>query len=124
VFIDGYLFGFLSYSLARNGGSQNMLTYIYQMSDFVVRTNIGRLSKLLLLITTTREVRDIIRKHFIAPFERIYTTAFTDKPVSMKYRGVYDLAKRGEGFLNYEAPMGTRTLPEAVETWVKRYSRK
>ena len=49
----------------------------------------------------------------------ILTTAFTDKPVSMKYRGVYELMKRGEGFLQYTTQAGTITTKEAIEDMAK-----
>jgi len=62
-----------------------------------------------------------LKEKFIQPVDFILTTAFTDKPVSMKYRGVYSLMKRGEGFLQYTAPAGEITAEEAIRTWIKKY---
>ncbi len=55
----------------------------------------------------------------------VYTTAFTDKPVSMKYRGVFELAKRGKGFLNYAAAFDPEIkLKEVVNLWKARFENK
>lgn len=69
------------------------------------------------------------------------TTAFTKRPVSMKYRGLFQLLNKkqlpgvdeGEtdmskiyynsGYqLNYGAPMGQWTLAEGLELWKKKHS--
>ena len=50
---------------------------------------------------------------------KIWTTAFTDKPVSMKYRGPMKLLKRGEGFLNYGAPWTDLPEVEIYPRWWK-----
>jgi hypothetical protein len=47
------------------------------------------------------------------------TTAFTDKPVSMKYRGVFDLHSRTEGRLNYLGEAGKWSLEDALTWWRK-----
>lgn len=91
------------------------------LSDFVIASRIRRLLKLLLMSTKTKELQEILREKFIQAVEFILTTAFTDNPVSMKYRGVFELMKRGEGFLQYTAPAGVMTTEEAVRTWSKKY---
>lgn len=122
VFLDGYLFGFLLFDLIRYGLDQDKATRgIYLLSDFVIASPIRRLSKLLLLATQTSELQEILKASFIQAVEFILTTAFTDKPVSMKYRGIYHLMKRGEGFLQYMAPAGALTAKEAVKTWIRKY---
>jgi hypothetical protein len=57
----------------------------------------------------------------IQSVEFVLTTAFTHKPVSMKYRGIYKIIKRGEGFLQYMTPVGQITAEEAVKTWIRKY---
>jgi hypothetical protein len=95
VFLDGYLFGFLLFDVIRYGMDQDRATRgVYMLSDFVIASPISRLSKLLLLATKTGELRQILKEKFLQAVDFILTTAFTDKPVSMKYRGVYDLMKR------------------------------
>jgi len=122
VFLDGYLFGFLLFDVIRYGMDQDKSTRgVYLLSDFIISHPIKKLSKLLLLTTKTRELQDLLKAKFIQAVDFILTTAFTDKPVSMKYRGVYELMKRGEGFLQYTTKCGTITAEEAVKTWLKKY---
>jgi len=122
VFADGRLFGFVLVSLDKFGARNQGLIYV--MSDFVVPySRYARLSKLLLFLLTTDRVRRLIEEKFWSRFRRLRTTAFTDKPVSSKYRGVFDLEKRGEGFLNYSAELGTRTVKKALNEWLARYAR-
>ncbi len=123
VFLDGYLFGFLLFDIIRYGMDQDRATRgVYMLSDFVMASPIPRLSKLLLLATRTSELQEILKEKFIQAVDFILTTAFTDKPVSMKYRGVYNLEKRGKGFLQYTTPAGVINTDEAVTIWLKKYS--
>lgn len=125
VFLDGYLFGFLLFDVIRYGLDQEKATRgVYMLSDFIIASPINKLSKLLLLATKTKELQEILRAKFIQAVDFILTTAFTDKPVSMKYRGVYDLMKRGEGFLQYTAKSGTITTQEAVKIWIRKYQKR
>lgn len=125
VFLDGYLFGFLLFDVIRYGMDQDKATRgVYLLSDFVIASPIDKLSKLLLWATKTKELQEILRDKFLQAVDFILTTAFTDKPVSMKYRGVYDLMKRGEGFLQYTATCGTLTTQEVVKTWIKKYRKQ
>jgi hypothetical protein len=122
VCLDGYLFGFLLFDVIRYGMDQDRANRgIYMLSDFVISSPVNRLSKLLLLATKTQEIQTLLREKFIQAVDFLLTTAFTDKPVSMKYRGIFKLIKRGEGFLQYMTPAGQITSEEAVKTWVKKY---
>jgi hypothetical protein len=124
VLLDGYLFGFLLFDIIRYGMDQDRSTRgIYMLSDFVIAHPTPRLSKLLLIATKTKELQEILKSKFVQKVDFILTTAFTDKPVSMKYRGVYKLEKRGEGFLQYTTDCGTITAKEAVKTWLKKKSK-
>lgn len=124
VFLDGHLFGFLIFDFIRYGlDLEQSLRGVYMLSDFVIESRIKRLSKLLLLATKSKEMQDLLKKKFIQGADFILTTAFTDKPVSMKYRGVYDLMKRGKGFLQYTGKCGEITLQDAVKIWLKKYSK-
>lgn len=122
VFLDGYLFGFLLFDVIRYGMDQEKATKgVYMLSDFVIAHPIEKLSKLLLMSTKTKELQELLKGKFIQAVEFILTTAFTDKPVSMKYRGVYNLMKRGEGFLQYTTEIGKITTAEAIKIWIKKY---
>ena len=71
------------------------------------------------MVTLCREMRQILEEKSFNRLSSIYTTAFTDKPVSMKYRGLYELVKRGKGqerrpFLNYQGKFNDMSLKEVV----------
>ena len=122
VFAGDKLFGFLIYKGYSKMGEPGT---IYLLSDFVVRSRRHRrLSKLLLLVSLTREMKTLLDEHLVTRLKGVLTTAFTDKPVSMKYRGIYDLKKRGEGFLNYVAEFKDYTLKEAFELWIKKHDKR
>jgi len=123
VFAGDRLFGFLIFqAYSQKGGPSNE---IYMLSDFVVpSTRHKRLAKLLLMVTRCTDMKTILSEYTVRDYKAILTTAFTDAPVSMKYRGVYELAKRGEGFLNYRAEFTETTFKEVVSLWTKKYGKR
>jgi hypothetical protein len=48
---------------------------------------------------------------------------FTDRPVSMKYRGLYKLIRKDPGKLVYETEMGILKLSEVIPLWLKKYEK-
>ena len=123
VFAGNKLFGFLIFqAYSQKGGSKNE---IYLLSDFVVpSTRYSRLAKLLLMVTQCQDLKTILSEKQIRDYKAILTTAFTDAPVSMKYRGVYELKKRGEGFLNYRTEFNSTTFKEVIRLWMKKYKQQ
>ena len=118
VAVDGKVFGFLIYTRMQGGGD------MYLLADFVVNsTRYQRLAKLLLLVTQTREVRRLLEEKLLLEIPKCRTMVFTDKPVSMKYRGLYKLARRDPGKLVYETDMGILNLSEVVPLWLKKYEK-
>jgi hypothetical protein len=116
--VDGRVFGFLIYSRMQGGGD------VYLLADFVVNSErYRRLAKLLLLVTRTREVRRLLEEKFLLEIPRCRTMVFTDKPVSMKYRGLYKLARRDPGKLAYETDMGILNLDEVIPLWLKKFEK-
>lgn len=103
---------------------------IYLLSDFAVApTSEPRLSKLVLLAATTSEARRLVQRIHSRRIGWLSTTAFSDRPVSMKYRGVLKLTSRNPSkdpafrwMLNYEGPLGERTLDEALTYWRDRWA--
>src|ERR1039457_4013949 len=80
----------LTYSQTQFGDKTREL---YLLSDFsIVRER--RISKLIPMIATCREVMEPINRRLLIRVERISTTAFTTNAVSMKYRGIFELDKR------------------------------
>jgi hypothetical protein len=116
--VDGKVFGFLIYSRMQGGGD------VYLLADFVVNsTRYRRLAKLLLLVTQTREVKRLLEEKFLLEIPKCRTMVFTDKPVSMKYRGLYQLARRDPGKLVYETELGILDLSEVVPLWLKKFEK-
>jgi len=118
VAVDGKVFGFLIFARMQGRGD------VYLLADFVVNsTRYKRLAKLLLLVIQTREIRRMMEEKLLAELPSCTTMVFTDKPVSMKYRGLFKLARRDEGKLVYQTDMGIRNLKEITPLWLKKYEK-
>ena len=116
------VFGFLIFNAYSQLGKKGE---IYMLSDFVVpSTTYSRLAKLLLMVTQCQDMKVLLEERLLARRHTIFTTAFTNKPVSMKYRGVYELAKRGKGFLNYRTEFTSSTFQEVLCQWMKKYKQR
>jgi hypothetical protein len=76
------------------------------------------------MVTQCQDTKTFIEERLIRRLTSIITTAFTDKPVSMKYRGVYELYKRGKGFLNYRTEFTSATFQEVIGLWMKKYKQR
>jgi len=118
VAVDGKVFGFLIFARMQGRGD------VYLLADFVVNsTRYRRLAKLLLLVIQTKEIRRMMEEKLLAELPSCTTMVFTDKPVSMKYRGLFKLARRDEGKLVYSTEMGIRNLKEVIPLWLKKYEK-
>jgi hypothetical protein len=94
---------------------------VYLMADFAVACTVPKLSKLVLAAILSTQMRSILEECYVDRVRTITTTAFTDKPVSMKYRGLFELTKRGEGYLQYTAAAGKWPLEEAYRWWTQKF---
>lgn len=117
-FVDGKAFGFTSFSKRLSGKD-----HLFMQSDFVVNSHTSKLSKLLIMLSKSREVRRQITRLLKHYYRGLRTTVYTDKPVSMKYRGVYELERRDKGKLMYKADFIDVTLNEIYKSWVKKYKK-
>jgi hypothetical protein len=118
VAMDGKVFGFLIFARMQGRGD------VYLLADFVVNSiRYRRLAKLLLLVIQTREIRRMMQEKLLAELPTCTTMVFTDKPVSMKYRGLFKLARRDQGKLVYSTEMGIRNLNEVIPLWLKKYEK-
>lgn len=118
VFVDGMLVGAFIFSMAQYG---DKIHNIYMLSDFSTSRH-RKLSKLVPMLATSRSIIDHINRQYVIDIQSVYTTAFTTKPVSMKYRGIYQLAKRGEGFLNYSSAVREQSPQEIFQEWYRKYA--
>ncbi|WP_306010488.1 hypothetical protein [Bacillus sp. MMSF_3328] len=119
VLVDGKLIGAIGLSKSNYGKNE-----AYLMSDFVIRpVKYKRLSKLILATAITKEVKLLIEQAFNQRMRHMSTTAFTEKPVSMKYRGIFELEsrKKDPARLNYGADTGKWTLKEAMKWWNNKH---
>jgi hypothetical protein len=95
----------------------------YMATDFAIRPTVHkRLSKLVLAAVLSVEMKAILEQAICRRIYTIDTTAFTQKAVSMKYRGLFDIHSRKPGRINYFAKTGRWTLGEAFEWWKKNHS--
>jgi hypothetical protein len=98
----------------------------YLLYDIAAPGLNARLAKLIVLVSLSKEVRRASQIILRNPrLEVVDTTAFTDKPVSMKYRGVMELTSRNEEqhFLQYRGETGKLSIREATDLWRTKYAR-
>lgn len=100
---------------------------LYIMCDLAVASRENRLAKLVLMLMLSSEVKAVVDAKLMSRFGWLITTAFSKGPVSMKYRGVFELYSRKHNkkedihALNYYVKFGTRTLHENFVLWNKKY---
>lgn len=97
--------------------------------DFAVHSRQYRhLSKLVLRAAISREARLLVERNHKHRVECVRTTAFSDHPQSMKYRGVFSLVSRethpGGYKLVYEGRMTDMPLAEHLRLWLKEEANK
>lgn len=122
--LDGKVIGFLEYSFGTTGG-QGEDWYLF--SDFSVGWKFNpRASKLVTMLALCNEAKRHLELQVIRRRTHVSTTAWTDKPVSMKYRGVFELIKRDaeRKMLNYRAAWSGLTAQETYQLWLKKYAQK
>ena len=64
--------------------------------------NHKRLSKLLIMIARSKEIIESIEDKALDRFESLKTSVYTEKAISMKYRGEWDLLERLDNKLIYK----------------------
>lgn len=114
-YADGKAFGFTSFSVRLS-----TLEQMFIQSDFVVTSITPKLSKLLIMLLKSNEIRHLLSRKTANYYEGLKTTVYTDKPVSMKYRGVFDLERRDKGKLMYQCKFNDLTLKENYRQWLER----
>jgi hypothetical protein len=115
VLIDHFLVGGFIYARHRSGGDA-----IYLLSDFALAPR-SRLSKLIAMLATSQTVIGRMEVKLMHRITTVYSTAFTDRPVSMKYRGIYDLIGRKPGILNYASKVRPQTPGQIYVEWFQRF---
>ena len=115
VLLDGKLAGGFIFARSKFGGDD-----IYLLSDFALSPR-SRVSKLIAMLATSETVISRMEIRLMQRISGIYSTAFTDKPVSMKYRGIFDLVGRKPGMLNYASKVRRQTPTAIYAEWFQRF---
>jgi hypothetical protein len=117
VFLGGALAGGFIYNRSTMGDAHE----VYLRSDFsIVRER--RVAKLVAMLAASRESVRAFDRAYVQRTTYVTTTAFTDRPVSMKYRGIYDLVGRKPGFLNYQSHVRDQSPDEVYAEWWSRFA--
>ena len=116
VLIDGCLAGGFIFARDKYGGEQ-----IYLLSDFALNPR-SRVSKLIAMLATSATIIERLEVRLAQRIREVHTTAFTNRPVSMKYRGVFDLKKREPGKLHYASSIRAMSPAAIYGDWWKRFS--
>jgi hypothetical protein len=130
VYLDDMLAGVLTYNrMNRAMGDWKQQDAIYLLSD-VSTTRFGRVSKLLPMLAASRQLVDFVGKRLThRPVLQVLTTVRTNNPVSMKYRGIFDLIARKEAppgetsgsryIINYGAAPREQTPQQIFKEWLR-----
>ena len=117
VFVDRKLAGGFIYTRAKHDPTRTL----YLLSDFSVSRE-RRVSKLVAMMATSKLTVAIAVRKLLIAVQQIVTTAFTDKPISMKYRGIYDLTGRGPGHLQYASAVRRQSPQDIYREWYERHA--
>lgn len=100
---DKYTLGGFGFVLPQHKGYD-----LFQLTDFCTSNAIPRLSKLILYCIQSTYTQRVLSRRMHKLCEKVITCAYTHKPVSMKYRGVYKKVKEHStsSYLAYEGILG------------------
>jgi hypothetical protein len=146
VMVDNKMIGVYAFSTAPSKAKWDgkiEMPHIYLLSDFpVAPSKHGRLAKLVLYAALSKESKLLAERISNHRVRSLITTAFTKRPVSMKYRGILTLLSRKEtenkedsgdpteayysqGYeLNYGGKLGEWSLQEGLAIWKKKHGSK
>ena len=114
---DKYTLGGFGFTLPQHKGYD-----LFQLTDFCTNNAIPRLSKLILYCIQSVGVQRNLSRRMHKLCEKVISCAYTHKPVSMKYRGVYNKVKEHctSSYLAYEGILGIYpTNKEIIEKYQK-----
>lgn len=114
---DKYTLGGFGFTLPQHNGYD-----LFQLTDFCTNNAIPRLSKLILYCIQSVGVQRYVSRRMRKLCEKVISCAYTHKPVSMKYRGVYKKVKEHctSSYLAYEGILGIYpTNKEIIEKYQK-----
>ena len=103
VMYGKYTLGGFGFTLPQHKGYD-----LFQLTDFCTNNSIPKLSKFILYCIQTKEVQRVLSRSMHKMVEKVISCAYTHKPVSMKYRGVYTKVKEHctSSYLAYSGQLG------------------
>lgn len=122
VWVGAWVVGFLEFREDRATRGP-----IYMLADLAVPNTVyKRLSKLMPMLACSNQTKRLIERLQEFPCHLLMTTAFTNRPVSMKYRGVMELVKRGtsqsgQKTLSYESKFTPLSWQETYQLWTTQH---
>ena len=121
VFIDDMLAGGVSYRKPLQSTSD----IAYVLTDLAT-TREGRVAKLVARIATCQDALKPLERKLLRRFRRVRTTAYSDHPEAMKYRGSWTVESReevnaahGRYEINYLADLRPEPYQQQYEWWWK-----
>ena len=114
---DKYTLGGFGFTLPQHKGYD-----LFQLTDFCTNNAIPRLSKLILYCIQSVGVQRSLSRRMHKLCEKVISCAYTHKPVSMKYRGVYKKVKEHctSSYLAYEGTLGMyETNTQIIDKYLK-----
>lgn len=117
VMYERYTLGGFGFTLPQHNGYD-----LFQLTDFCTNNSIPRLAKLILLCIQTMSVQRKLSRRMHKLCENVISCAYTHKPVSMKYRGIYTKIKEHctSSYLAYEGKLGIyASTKEVIEKYQK-----
>lgn len=137
LFCDSKLFGVFAFSnsFMLTGSDKLEKPVAYLLTDFSISpTKEKNLSKLVLYCVLSKESKFLAEKTMSKRINSITTNAFSRNPVSMKYRGLFELFGRRElekdkegkvkkYNLSYGASAGQWTIKEGYNLWRRKSSK-
>ncbi|WP_300709737.1 hypothetical protein [uncultured Desulfovibrio sp.] len=120
VLLDGNVAGGITYSQSRYG---DRVQSVYLLSDFSIRRE-KKLAKLVAMIATSQKIISILNKRWLVDMKEVFTSVFTQKAISMKYRGIFKIKNKKNGCINYFSPVRDSSPQEIYQEWWDKYGSK
>lgn len=126
IFVDDKLIGATTLQTGQTFGHEWCIIY---SDPACPNSRYKRLSKLMLYVIGTKEVLNIINEISMWEHTGFTTRVFTNEPVSMKYRGIFDLHerkedKKGNWKYNLLYHKHIDTMPDTMEEGMRKWLQK
>ena len=94
---------------------------LWLLSDFCTNNDVPKLSKLILYVIRSKEVKRALERKLNNRIVNCYTKVYTNMPVSMKYRGAFQKVGRQDKCLVYGFDFGSmESLDQAKQEYLKK----